>query len=205
MPKKKKPEDSQIIAIVCADKNYGIGYNNQLLISIPEDLKHFSRITSGGTVIMGRKTYESLPTSPLPKRTNLIISHNSSGSPDDADIKSPVYVSMEDVKDWLLKKREEKSEEKIAIIGGEQIYKELLPYCDLIYITKVFKAFDAVDAYFPNLDFSQDWEMVFAGDILEYEGIKYQYRRYKNIKPIKREEDKEKKSSRKKEMSTTHH
>ena len=192
MPKKKKQE-SQITAIVCADKNYGIGYNNGLLISIPEDLKHFSRITSGGTVIMGRKTYESLPKAPLPKRINLVITRNNpTGSPDEPVEKAPTFVSMEAVKDWLLKKREEKSEEKIAIIGGTQIYEELLPYCDYIRITKVFKEFENVDAYFPNLDFTQDWELVGADDVMEYDGIKYQYRKYKNKKPVGREKEKAK-------------
>ena len=202
MPKKKKKPESQITAIVCADKNYGIGYNNELLIHIPEDLKHFSRITSGGTVIMGRKTYESLPNAPLPKRTNLVITRNNpDGNPDEPMEKAPTYVSMDSVKEWLLRKREEKAEEKIAVIGGAQIYEELLPYCDYIHITKVFKEFDDVDTYFPNIDFSQDWEIVMASDIMEYEGIKYQYRKYKNEKPMKPEKPKPEKKSRKKKLS----
>jgi dihydrofolate reductase len=198
MPKKKKQE-SQITAIVCADKNYGIGYNNELLIHIPEDLKHFSRMTSGGTVIMGRKTYESLPNAPLPKRINLVVTrgdHN--GTPDETVERGPTYVSMELVKEWLLRKREEKAEEKIAVIGGSQIYEELLPYCDYIHVTKVFKAFDNVDVYFPNIDFSEDWEIVSAGDIMEFDGIKYQYRKYKNLNPIKLDKPKPEKKSRKK-------
>lgn len=199
MPKKKKKQESAITAIVCADKNYGIGCNNELLIHIPEDLKHFSRMTSGGTVIMGRKTYESLPNAPLPKRINLVITRNNpTGSPDKPVEKSPNYVSMESVKEWLLRKREEKAEEKIAVIGGAQIYEELLPYCDYIHITKVFKTFDNVDTYFPNIDFSEDWEIVMASDIVEYEGVKYQYRKYKNLKPMKLEKPKPEKKSRKK-------
>jgi dihydrofolate reductase len=198
MPKKKKQE-SQITAIVCADTNYGIGYNNGLLINIPEDLKHFSRITSGGTVIMGRKTYESLPNAPLPKRHNIVITRNNpTGSPDEPIEKAPTYVSMDSIKEWLLRKREEKTEEKISVIGGSQIYSELLPYCDYIQITKVFKAFENVDTYFPNLDFTQDWELVGASDIMEYDGLKYQYRKYKNLKPFKPEKPKLEKKPRKK-------
>lgn len=198
MPKKKKQE-SQITAIVCADKNYGIGHNNDLLIAIPDDLKHFSRLTSGGTVIMGRKTYESLPNAPLPKRINIVITRNNpSDFPENPVEKEPNYVSMESVKDWLLKKREEKAEEKIAIIGGAQIYNELLPYCDYIQITKVFNAFDDVDAYFPNLDYMYDWELVGAGEVMEYEEVKYQYRKYKNTRPIKKEKEKSEKRARKK-------
>jgi dihydrofolate reductase len=108
---------------------------------------------------------------------------------------------MDSVKEWLLRKREEKTEEKIAVIGGAQIYEELLPYCDYIQITKVFKAFDNVDTYFPNLDFSQDWELVGAGDIMEYDGIKYQYRKYKNLNPFKPEKPKPEKKSRKKKAA----
>ena len=185
---KKKKQESQITAIACVDSNYGIGYKNELLISIPEDLKHFSRITSGGTVIMGRKTYESLPKAPLQKRVNFIITRNDPSSiPAEPDEKTPYLVDMDDVKNWLMKKREEKAEEKIAIIGGEQTYKELLPYCDYILITKVFQKFANVDAYFPNIDFNENWEIVSASDIMEYNGIKYQYRKFKNLAPIKLE------------------
>jgi dihydrofolate reductase len=196
---KKKKQESQIAAIACVDTNYGIGYQNQLLITIPDDLKHFSRITSGGTVIMGRKTYESLPKAPLPKRVNLVITRNNpDGSISNPVEKGPTYVSMEDVKDWLITKREEKAEEKIAIIGGAQIYQELLPYCDYILITKVFKKFDEVDAYFPNIDYSLNWELVSASDIMEYDGIKYQYRKFKNTSPAKREKPKPEKKTRSK-------
>lgn len=196
---KKKKQESQITAIACVDTNYGIGYKNQLLISIPEDLKHFSRITSGGTVIMGRKTYESLPKAPLPKRVNLVITRNNTSTiPVEPDEKIPYHVSMEEVKDWLIAKREEKVEEKIAVIGGEQIYNELLPYCDYVLITKVFKKFEEADAYFPNMDFSENWELVSASDIMEHDGIKYQYRKFKNLAPAKREKPKPEKKSKKK-------
>lgn len=182
---KKKKQESAITAIVCADTNYGIGYNNDLLIRIPDDLKHFSRITSGGVVIMGRKTCESLPNGILPKRTNLVITRGeTNGTPDTPIDKAPTFVSIGDVKDWLVRKREEKSEEKIAVIGGAQIYKELLPYCDYIQITKVFKKFENVDAYFPSLDFNEDWDLVGASEVMEYNGIQYQYRKYKNKAPM---------------------
>ena len=104
---KKKKQESQITAVACVDTNYGIGYKNQLLISIPEDLKHFSRITSGGTVIMGRKTYESLPKAPLPKRVNFIITRNNPLKiPTELDTKIPYNVSMDEIKNWLIAKRE---------------------------------------------------------------------------------------------------
>lgn len=198
---KKKKQESQITAIACVDTNYGIGYQGQLLIEIPDDLKHFSRITSGGTVIMGRKTYESLPKAPLQKRVNFVITRNNpSELPVEPEEKTPYYVSIDDVKNWLITKREEKAEEKIAVIGGDQIYNELVPYCDYVLITKVFKKFENVDAYFPNFDFVENWELVSASDIMEYEGIKYQYRKFKNLSPIKREKPKPE-SKRKKKIS----
>lgn len=191
MPKKKKQE-SKITAIVCVDTNYGIGYQNQLLIQIPDDMQHFSRTTSGGIVIMGRKTFESLPDGPLAKRINLIVTSTSTYDIDFDSLKprTPVYISIQQVKDKLLEIREKKDDCKIAIIGGAQIYKELLPYCDYISITKVFKRFENVDSYFPNIDFSQEWDLVSASDVMDFEGIKYQYRKYKNLKPIKKEKPK---------------
>ena len=88
-------------------------------------------------------------------------------------------------------------EEKIAIIGGEQIYKELLPYCDYVLITKVFQKFANVDAYFQNIDFDENWEIVSASEIMEYDGVQYQYRKFKNLSPIKPEKPKAAKKTKK--------
>ena len=211
-----------IAAIVCADRNYGIGRGNELLISIPDDLKRFSRITSKSTVIMGRKTSESIPNMPLKNRINMVITRNAAGDPFNPNEKITT-ISMEQAKEFLLehrkkmkelkeedfddedeltdagkkKKKKQNPEGKIFIIGGGEIYKELLPYCDMIYITKVFKAFDDVDAYFPNLDEMREWEIIMADDVMECEGVKYQYRKYKNTKPMKPEKPKK---TRKKKM-----
>lgn len=174
-----------ITAIVAADKNYGIGRNNELLISIPEDLKRFSRITSGGYVIMGRKTYESLPKHPLPKRINIVITRNGTDKIEDADLKKPAFVTLETVQEWLKTihiktKAEKKGSVKVAVIGGGQIYAELLPYCEELYITKVFHAFEDVDTYFPNIDYMSEWDLINADEVMEHDGINFQYRRYKN-------------------------
>ncbi len=175
-----------ITAIVCVDKNYGIGRNNDLLIRIPNDMKRFSRLTNNGFVLMGRKTYDSLPQKPLKKRVNLVITGSGTGDPNNAKEEEPTYISMEKVKEWLLEKRSEKSDSKISIIGGGQVFKELLPYCDVIYITKIFKAFENVDVYCPNIEELPGWTFdYYASDVMEHEGINYQYRRYKNKHPIK--------------------
>ena len=206
-----------IAAIVCADKNYGIGKGNDLLISIPEDLKKFSRITSKSTVIMGRKTFESIPNAPLKNRINMVITRNATGDPFNPDEKGATTITMEQAKDFLLdhrkkmkdlkdedfddeddltdvgKKKKKKNatpEGKIFIIGGEEIYKELLPYCDMLYVTKVFKAFDDADVFFPNIDEMREWQIIMADDVMDYEGIKFQYRKYKNTKPMKPEKPK---------------
>ena len=180
-----------------ADNN-AIGRDNALLWHISEDLKFFRKTTVGSPVIMGRKTYESLPKAPLPKRVNFIITRsNTSSIPTEPDEKTPYFVAMDDVKTWLIQKREEKAEEKIAVIGGEQIYKELLPYCDYVLITKVFNKFENVDAYFPNIDFDENWEIVSASEIMEYDGNKYQYRKFKNLAPVKPEKPKTTKKSKK--------
>lgn len=196
---KKKPEIKKTIAaIVCVEKDFGIGKGNDLIVNIPDDMKHFSRVTSGGVVIMGRKTYESLPNGALKKRTNLVITRNATGDPDNPDESGVTTITMDQAKEYLLQKAEKKEECKVFVIGGGEVYKELIPYCEMIYLTKVLRHFDA-DTYFPNLDHMPEWDLIQADDIQEYEGIKYQFRKYKNTKMIKREKPKAPRAKKKKE------
>jgi len=182
---KKQKKFPEITAIVCADKNYAIGKNGQFLIQIPNDFKRLQRLSSGGTIIVGRKTFETMQTSKLPKRTFLVISHSAQESALPEIIKNKVnFISMDAAKQWLSQKREEKTQEKIVVAGGGEVFKELLLFCDMLHITKVFKAFETPDAYFPNIDFDKNWKLDFADDIGTFEDVKYQYRRYRNAHPI---------------------
>ena len=109
-------------AIVAADKNWGIGRNNELLVRIPNDMKNFRRLTEGNVVVMGRKTLESFPGGkPLPNRVNIVLTRQ-----EGYDGKGAVVVhSEEELREELAKYTEE-----IFIIGGESIYRMMLPYCE---------------------------------------------------------------------------
>lgn len=162
-----------IAAIVAVDSNYGIGSKNELLIHIPEDLKMFKEITINHPVIMGKKTYESLPKKPLPNRTNIVITHTKN-HPHFKESKV-IYSNMEDIKTWLSDERVIDVNDGIYVIGGGMIYKELLPFCERIYITKILHSFDNVDTFFPNIDNMSEWKMTSASEIKEYNGIQYQF------------------------------
>lgn len=162
-----------IAAIVAVDSNWGIGYNGDLLESIPADLKHFKEITSGHTIIMGRKTWDSLPKKPLPNRTNIILSREY-GITFDTDTQIG-YMNLK----WLYRMLENVDADKeIYVIGGGQIYKELLSLCDRIYVTKIYKEHENVDTYFPNLDAIGEWSATPIGELEKYKDFTYQFWRY---------------------------
>lgn len=138
-------------AILAADKNWGIGYNNHLLVSIPSDMKFFRQTTTGKVVVMGRKTLESFPTGmPLKNRTNIVLTGNQN-----YQVKDAVVVHSEDE---LLDELKKYDTDDIYVIGGESVYRMMLPYCDTVYVTKIDRAFQA-DTFFPDLDEMDEWEM----------------------------------------------
>ena len=161
-----------ISAIVAVDNNWGIGFNGDLLEHIPEDLKYFKQLTSGHSVIMGRKTWDSLPTKPLPNRRNYIISS------DQPRIlhKNVIRFQMDDALTFL-----DYTWEDVFVIGGGQIYEKLLPLCDRVYVTKIFKDHDQVDTYFLNLDESEEWAPATCSDIRQQGDLMYQFWQYDRI------------------------
>ena len=168
-----------ISAIVAVDNNWGIGFNGDLLEHIPEDLKYFKQLTSGHTVVMGHKTWDSLPQKPLPNRYNYIITHN---PPEDvAAINVIGHLSACMTMEYLKEKILTQADREIFIIGGGQIYKELLPYCDKVYVTKIFKDHDQVDTYFPNLDKLDEWSPTAQSDIHIHKDLRYQFWQYDRI------------------------
>lgn len=140
---------AKVRAIVCVDNNFGIGNNNDLLCSIPEDMTFFKVKTRYKTVVMGRKTYESLKCKPLSYRDNYVIT---SGKPwsyfDEKNDCLCVGISKEkfdnEIDEILFNRKND-----IYIIGGESIYKQYIDICDELYITFINKTFTA-DTYFPN-------------------------------------------------------
>lgn len=166
-----------ISAIVAVDENYGIGYNNKLLCNLAEDLKHFKNLTTNNIVVMGRKTWDSLPTKPLPNRTNIVIT-NSVKNNGIVLNNSVIFVTLD-----LFKKCIEEMGKKynIFVIGGSQIYKELVSYCDYIHLTRIYKSFENVDTYFPELE-ENEWKLLDAEPIITQGDIKYQFEIYKKNK-----------------------
>ena len=138
-------------AILAADKNWGIGYNNHLLVSIPSDMKFFRQTTTGKVVVMGRKTLESFPNGmPLKNRTNIVLTGNQN-----YQVKDAVVVHSEDE---LMDELEKYDTADIFVIGGESVYRMMLPHCDTVYVTKIDRAFQA-DTFFPDLDEMDEWVM----------------------------------------------
>ena len=167
-----------INAIVAFDKNYAIGSNNNLLTHIPDDLKNFKKLTKNNVVIMGRKTYDSLPSKPLPNRVNIIISSNV-----DEDLTfevkedNSIFVRLEDTKKMLdfYSKHSALFDFDIYIIGGGMIYKELLSYCKKVYATKINRTYKNADTYFPNIDDMSEWESTMTSENRYYKDIEYQF------------------------------
>ena len=134
--------------IVAMSENYGIGKNNDLLWHIPDDLKRFKRLTTGHTIIMGKKTYESLPVKPLPNRVNIVIS----------DVPGETFEGCEmaySIEEAIAKCPED---DECFVIGGGMIYKQFLEHVDRLYITLVHKNFTA-DTYFPEFN-RDDWKLI---------------------------------------------
>ena len=158
-------------AIVAVSQSWGIGKGGDLLFRLPSDLRRFKAMTTGHTVIMGRKTLDSLPGGKgLPHRRNLVLSRQSDFAPDRAE----VIHSVEDI----LKT----AEDDAFVIGGQQVYEQLLPYCTRVYVTKVFADAPA-DAFFPNLDQDPHWKPVSVSEVLEENGLKFQYVEYEKTEP----------------------
>ena len=156
--------------IVNADKNWGIGKNNELLVQIPNDMKMFRSTTIGNVVVMGRKTLESFPNGkPLPKRTNIVLTKNKNYA-----AKGAIVVHS---KEELLEELKKYPEEDIFVIGGESIYRMLLPYCTTAYVTRADYAYDA-DTYFPNLDELPEWKLVEESEEETYFDIEYRFTKY---------------------------
>ncbi|MPQ44512.1 dihydrofolate reductase [Clostridium tarantellae] len=157
--------------IVALDNNNLIGKNNSLIWHIPDDLKRFKEITNGHKIIMGRKTFESLP-KVLPNRKHIIITRNKNFNiiHDDVEI-------LNDIQPLINKYY--KCKEEIFIIGGGEIYSLFLPYAKKLYITKILNEFNG-DVYFPKINISQ-WMNIYSSKIMYYNELKFIYKTYKKL------------------------
>ncbi|HIQ98839.1 MAG TPA: dihydrofolate reductase [Candidatus Scybalocola faecavium] len=156
--------------IVAVDRNWAIGNKNKLLNSIPEDMKFFRTTTTGKVVIMGRKTLESFPGGqPLKKRLNIVISKNPDYHVKDAVVVPNIQAALDAAKDYDTR--------DVYVIGGESIYRQMLPYCDVAHVTKMDYAYEA-DTWFPNLDQDEEWEMVAQSEEKTYFDLEYEFDLY---------------------------
>ena len=160
--------------IVAVDENWAIGYKNELLIRIPADMKMFRRETTGKVVVLGRKTLETFPNAqPLKNRTNIILSTNKDYKVKDATVVHSIDELLEELKNY--------ADEDIYIIGGETIYRQLIPYCNVAHITKIDRKYEA-DAFFPNLDADPAWEVTAESDEQSYFDTTYSFVKYERVK-----------------------
>lgn len=156
--------------IAAVDKNWGIGYKNELLVRIPEDQKWFRETTTGKAVIMGRRTLESFPgKKPLKNRLNIVITRDKDYSVDGAVVVHGIEEAVAAASDY--------ADGDIYVIGGESIYRQMLPLCNTAHITKIDYAYQA-DAHFPDLDEMEDWHITETSDERTYFDIIFEYVKY---------------------------
>lgn len=161
--------------IVAVDNNWAIGSRNKLLVSIPRDQKHFREETTGRVIVLGRKTLETFPQGqPLQNRTNIILSRDRNYRVKGAVVVHSIEELMEELKKY--------DSEEVYVVGGESVYRQLLPYCDTAHVTKIDHAYEA-DAYFPDLDRDPEWEITADSDEQTYFDIAYTFVKYERKIP----------------------
>ena len=159
-------------AIAAVSLDWGIGKDNDLLFHIGEDMKRFRALTTGGTVIMGRKTLDSMPGGkPLPRRRNIVLTRQADFAREGVEVaRSPEEV---------LRLTAGEDPEKVWVIGGGEIYRQLLPYCRLCWLTRVYARPESA-VFFPDLDTLPQWQVLRSGAIVSDGTWDYQFIEYIN-------------------------
>jgi dihydrofolate reductase len=128
--------------IVAISENYAIGKSGDLLCYLPDDLKHFKALTTGATVVMGKKTFFSLPRRPLPNRRNIVLTRDVTFVQEGVD----VAHSIPDLLTMLM------PEERVFIIGGGEVYRQFMPLAKQLHITHIHHSWEDADTFFPDID-----------------------------------------------------
>ena len=161
--------------IVNVTENWGIGREDRLLVSLSADLRRFRQLTEGRTVILGRKTLATFPGGrPLPRRRNLVLSSDRTLEVPGAEVVhslSELFAVCRDVPD-----------DDLCVIGGARVYEQLRPYCRQALVTRTLLS-PAADRFFPDLDRLPGWSAVRRGEVLEENGVSFQYVEYVNAAP----------------------
>ncbi len=151
--------------VVAADEEWGIGLNGTQTLVIPEDRKHFREVTGRGTVIVGRKTLSDFPGGrPLKNRRNIVLTRDRSFDVEGVETAHSVEEALEKCG----------NDEKVYVIGGESVYRALLPWCKKAHVTRIFAKADN-DAFFPNLDRLPGWRLTDGGEERESNGLRYAF------------------------------
>lgn len=158
----------KVTLIAAIDKNNAIGRDGDLLTYISSDLKHFKELTTGKYIVMGRKTFESLPNGALPNRTNIVLTR-------DMDFIPPGVILAHTIDDIL-----DADLPEIVVIGGSEIYKQFIDYADTLEITHIYFTFSSADSYFPEIK-PTDWYIEKESKI-EIDTFRYQFVTYKRQK-----------------------
>ena len=159
--------------IFSADRNWGIGYKNQLLFRVSADMKRFRKMTTGKAVIMGRKTLDSLPGGrPLPNRTNIVLSR-------DPDFTAEGVIVCRDL-DELFGETGNYPEGDVFVIGGEQVYRLLAPYCRKAYITR-WNAEAKADTFMEDLSKNPQWRLSEVSGPMEEDGLEFVFELYVRV------------------------
>lgn len=161
-------------AIVAVDNEWNIGKCGNLLFSIPTDMKFFRQTTSGGVVVMGRKTLDSFPNGkPLPKRVNIVLTRNSDFERENVTVCNSVEAVLEEIKKY--------NADDVYLLGGESVYKLLLPYCDTALVTHVNAVADGADKKFPDLSKKNEWVLSEKGEPIDDNGTEIRFCTYKKV------------------------
>ncbi len=161
--------------IAAVDRGWSIGRGGSLLVSIPADMKFFREMTLGKTVIVGRRTLESFPQKkPLKGRKNIVLTR-------DPDYRCEGAVVVHSVEETL-REAEKTPSEDVFVIGGESVYRALLPWCDTAYITRIDYRYDA-DTAFPNLDEDPEWSLSEEGEEQTSFDLEFRFCVYRRIRP----------------------
>ena len=155
--------------IAAVDQTWAIGKDGDQLVRIPADLKRFQTLTSGHTVILGRKTLATFPGGrPLKNRRNLILSRDPFFAPEGAE----VFRDLDSLR--------AAAPADAFVIGGASVYQALLPFCSKAYLTKIHRTWPA-DVFFPDLDADPAWKVVEESEPLEHEGLFFRYVTYERV------------------------
>lgn len=158
--------------IVAVSENYAIGKDNDMLFNLPSDLKYFKETTLNKVVVMGRKTYYSLPKRPLKNRTNIVLSSNENFKEEGVIIVHSFEELFEELKKY--------NTDDVFIIGGATLYNKLMDYCKLGYITKVEKVFCA-DTFITNIEELENWKEISSSEQHSENGLNFKFKVFENL------------------------